>query len=90
VIESETHTAKELGIPMPDPTIKPFWVAVGMTIMLSAPLFMHQAQMMEAASNMPAARMATTAFWVVVLGGASLMVGMLYNWLLTPLESDHH
>jgi hypothetical protein len=34
--------------------------------------------------------MATTAFWVVVLGGASLMVGMLYNWLLTPLESDHH
>jgi cytochrome c oxidase subunit 1 len=90
VIETETYTAKQLGIPMPDPTIKPFWVALGMTIMLSAPLFMHRAQMMEAAGRMPDAKMATTMFWIVALGGASLMVGMLYNWLLTPLESDHH
>ena len=89
-IETETYTAKELGIPMPDATIKPFWVAVGLTIMLSAPLFMHHAQMMEAAGKMPQAKTAMTMFWVVVLGGASLMVGMLYNWLLTPLESDHH
>jgi hypothetical protein len=58
--------------------------------MLTAPLFMHRAQMMEAAGRMPDAKMATTMFWIVALGGASLMVGMLYNWLLTPLESDHH
>jgi heme/copper-type cytochrome/quinol oxidase subunit 1 len=89
-IETETYSARELGIPMPDPTIKPFWVAVGMVVMLSAPLFMHHSQIMEAAGKMPQAKTALTMFWIVALGGASLMVGMLYNWLLTPLESDHH
>ena len=28
-IETERRTAKELGIPMPNPTIKPLWVAMG-------------------------------------------------------------
>jgi hypothetical protein len=58
-------------------------------IMLTAPLFMHHAQMMDAAGKADAAKTAMTAFWVFALGGAALMVGMLYNWLLTPLESHH-
>ncbi len=89
-IETETFTAKELGIALPDPTIKPLITAIGMVTMLSAPLFMHHAQMMEAAGKMDAAKMGMTMFWVVVLTGATVMVGMLYNWLLTPLESHHH
>jgi phosphate/sulfate permease len=57
--------------------------------MLTGPLFMHHAQMMEAAGKMDAAKSSMTMFWVIVLGGAALMVGTLYNWLLTPLESHH-
>jgi cytochrome c oxidase subunit 1 len=89
-IETETYTLAQLGIALPDPTIKPLITALGLAIMLTAPLFMHHAQLMEAAGNMPAAKMGMTMFWVVVLSGATLMVGMLYNWLLTPLESEHH
>ena len=89
-VETETYTAKQLGIPMPDPTIKPLFVALGMTIMLTAPLFMHQAHILELRGDAGGASAAMAAFWVLALGGAALMVGMLYNWLLTPLESDHH
>jgi hypothetical protein len=89
-IETETYTLKQLGIMLPDPTIKPLITALGLTIMLTAPLFMHHAQLMEAAGKMPEAKTGMIMFWVVVLSGAALMVGMLYNWLLTPLESEHH
>jgi cytochrome c oxidase subunit 1 len=88
-IETETYSARQIGIALPDPTIKPLITALGLTIMLSAPLAMHHAQMMEAAGKMDAAKSSMITFWVVVLGGAALMVGMLYNWLLTPLESHH-
>jgi hypothetical protein len=44
---------------------------------------------MEAAGKMDAAKTGMTMFWVVLLAGAALMVGTLYNWLLTPLESHH-
>ena len=88
-IETETYTAAQLGIPMPDMTIKPLFVALGMVIMLSAPLFMHKAQVAELAGNAGAHRTAIALFWLFALGGASLLVGMLYNWLLTPLESHH-
>jgi cytochrome c oxidase subunit 1 len=88
-IETESFTARQLGIPMPDPTVKPLITALGMCIMLCAPLFMHHAQMMEAAGNAAAQKSAMTMFWVIALGGAALMVASLYNWLLTPLESHH-
>jgi cytochrome c oxidase subunit 1 len=89
-IETETYTPAQLGIMLPDPTVKPLITALGMTIMLTAPLFMHHAQLMEAAGKMDEAHTGMMMFWVVVLSGAGLMVGMLYNWLLTPLESGHH
>ncbi len=89
-IETETYTLKQLGIVLPDPTIKPLITALGLTIMLTAPLFMHHAQLMEAAGKMPEAKTGMVMFWILALGGAGLMVGMLYHWLLTPLESEHH
>jgi cytochrome c oxidase subunit 1 len=88
-IETETYSARQIGIALPDPTIKPLITALGLTIMLSAPLALHHAQIMDAAGKADAAKSSMIVFWVVVLGGAALMVGMLYNWLLTPLESDH-
>jgi cytochrome c oxidase subunit 1 len=68
-------TAKDLGIPMPNPTIKPLIVAVGMTIMFSGLLFIHK-------DKMPLA-LAT------IIGGALVMTFALYAWLLTPLEDAH-
>ena len=89
-IETETYTPAQVGIVLPDPTVKPFFVALGMVIMLGSPLFMHEAQIREIAGNAAGHRTAMTMFWIFVLGGAALMVGSLYNWLLTPLESEHH
>ncbi|HEX2717142.1 MAG TPA: cytochrome c oxidase subunit I [Gemmatimonadaceae bacterium] len=89
-IETESYTARQLGIPMPDMTIKPLWVALGMTIMLASPLFLTKKFAAEQAGNAAAASSAMTMFWVLCLGGAVLMIAQLYNWLLTPLESDHH
>jgi hypothetical protein len=39
--ETERRTAKELGIPMPFPTVKPLVVALGMVIMFSGLLFLR-------------------------------------------------
>jgi cytochrome c oxidase subunit 1 len=88
-IETETYTLQQLGITLPDPTIKPLVTALGLTIMFTGLLALHHAQLMETAGKMDAAKGSMTAFWILVLGGAALMVGMLYNWLLTPLESHH-
>jgi cytochrome c oxidase subunit I len=75
-VEGETHrTAKELGIPMPSPTIKPLVTAVGLLIMVSGMLFIH--------------RDSKALFYTLVLGGAALLVGSLYAWLTTPLEEEH-
>jgi cytochrome c oxidase subunit I len=68
-------SARELGIPMPNPTIKPLFVALFMTLMFASLLFMHTGQSKVAI--------------VGVIVFASSMTAMLYNWLLTPLE-DHH
>jgi cytochrome c oxidase subunit 1 len=68
-------TAKELGIPMPNPTIKPMIVAIGMTIMFSGLLFIHKDKMPLALATM--------------IGGALIMTMALYAWLLTPLEDAH-
>jgi hypothetical protein len=88
-IETETYSARKLGIALPDPTIKPLITAIGLTIMLTGLLFMHHAQTMDIAGKAAEAKTSMTMFWVFALGGAALMVGMLYNWMLTPLESHH-
>ena len=68
-------TAKDLGIPMPNPTIKPLICALGMTIMFSGLLFIHKDKMSLAL--------------VTIIGGALVMTMALYAWLLTPLEDAH-
>jgi cytochrome c oxidase subunit I len=72
---ADGKTAKELGIPMPNPTIKPMFCAGGMVIMFSGLLFIHK-------NNFPLAL-------TVILGGALLMTLSLYAWVLTPLEDAH-
>jgi len=66
------RTARELGIPMPQPTIKPLITSLGLVIMISGMLFKHLENQMP--------------FYTVVLGGAAILVGGLYAWLLSPLE----
>jgi succinate-acetate transporter protein len=65
-------TAKELGIPMPFPTIKPLFTALFMTLMFAGLLFIHK-------NNWPMA-------YTFMFGGAAGMVVSLYSWLLSPLE----
>ena len=71
-IETETHTAKELGIPMPFPTVKPLVVAFSMVVMFCGLLFLR--------NDMFAVSMA------VMISGALAMVAGLYSWLTSPLE----
>jgi cytochrome c oxidase subunit 1 len=68
-------SAKELGIPMPNPTIKPLFVALFMVLMFASMLLMHMGQPKIAV--------------VLVIIFAISMVLMLYSWLLTPLEDEH-
>ncbi|MDE3173414.1 MAG: cytochrome c oxidase subunit I [Gemmatimonadota bacterium] len=65
-------TARELGIPMPFPTIKPLFTALFMTLMFTGLLFIHK-------NNWPMA-------YTFMFGGAAGMVASLYSWLLSPLE----
>jgi hypothetical protein len=74
-IETERRTAKELGIPMPTPTIKPFWVALGIVLMFSGLLFLPKGMKVPA--------------FTLMFGGAAMWIGFLYAWLLTPLEEHH-
>jgi cytochrome c oxidase subunit I len=73
--EATGKSAKDLGIPMPNPTFKPFVCAFGMTVMFSGLLFIHK-------DKMPLA-LAT------IIGGALIMTMALYAWVLTPLEDAH-
>ncbi len=70
--ETERHTAKELGIPMPFPTAKPFFTALAMCAMIGGLLVMRTGNMGLALA--------------VMIGSAVLMVGGLYSWLTSPLE----
>jgi cytochrome c oxidase subunit 1 len=74
-IETERRSAKELGIPMPLPTIKPLFVAAGIIIMLSGLIFLHKENK-------------TAAFSLIALG-ASTIIGFLYAWVTSPLEEGH-
>jgi len=68
-------TAKQLGIPMPNPTIKPLFVALFMTFMFASLILIHKGK---------------TPFAVAgVISFALLMTLTLYSWLLTPLEDPH-
>jgi len=75
-IEKERRTAKELGIPMPLPTIKPLFVAAGIVIMLSGLIFIHKDDK-------------TAAFSLIGLG-AAMIFGFVYAWATSPLEEAHH
>jgi cytochrome c oxidase subunit 1 len=74
-VESSPKSARELGIPMPNPTIKPLLVALWMTLMFASLLLMHK--------GMPTLAIAG------VITFATLMTLFLYSWLLTPLEDEH-
>jgi hypothetical protein len=68
-------TAKELGIPMPNPSIKPLFVAGFMTLMFASMLLIHKGKTPLAITG--------------VITFAILMTLSLYSWLLTPLEDEH-
>jgi len=70
--ETERHTAKALGIPMPFPTSKPFFTALAMLTMFCGLLFLRNGM--------------TGVALTVMIGGASLMIAGLYSWLTSPLE----
>jgi hypothetical protein len=69
-------TAEQLGIPMPYPTIKPLFVALFMTLMFASLLLIHENKM----------HLSIT----LVIAFAAAMTFMLYGWLTSPLEPEHH
>jgi cytochrome c oxidase subunit 1 len=74
-VQNYAASARELGIPMPSPTAKPFVTALGLVIMVAGMLFKHLEDQ--------------TLFYTVVLGGAAILVFSLYAWLTSPLEEEH-
>src|SRR6266550_896666 len=68
-------TAKELGIPMPNPSIKPLFVALFMTLMFASLIAIHKDRVQLAV--------------VLVIVFATALTASLYAWLLTPLEDEH-
>ncbi|HET9682568.1 MAG TPA: cytochrome c oxidase subunit I [Gemmatimonadaceae bacterium] len=68
-------SAAELGIHMPNPTIKPLLCAVGLTWMFTGLLFIHKDKMSLAIA--------------LIISGAIFMTAALYAWVLTPLEDAH-
>ena len=73
--EGRLPTARELGIPMPNPTIKPLLVALFMVTMFAGMIFIHTGHMPFALAT--------------IIGSAGAMVAMLYALGLTPLEDAH-
>ena len=68
-------TAKQLGIPMPNPSIKPLFVALFMTLMFASLIAIHKDRVQLAV--------------VLVIVFATALTASLYGWLLTPLEDEH-
>jgi cytochrome c oxidase subunit 1 len=68
-------TARELGIPMPNPSIKPLFTALFMTLMFASLIAIHKDKMQLAV--------------VLVVVFATALTASLYGWLLTPLEDEH-
>jgi cytochrome c oxidase subunit 1 len=82
---SDTHmasevahpSAKELGIGMPTPTIKPLLASIGLTVMFIGLILKHNANYQS--------------LWLpIILAGVTFFVVSLYAWLLSPLETDEH
>jgi heme/copper-type cytochrome/quinol oxidase subunit 1 len=73
--ETETKTARQLGIPMPTPTIKPFIAAFVMSVMLSGFLVYRN--------------WSTTAGMALLGLGAIAFAAVMYSWLFSPLEPEH-
>src|SRR5690349_13489385 len=69
-------SAADLGIPMPNSTIKPLLVAVGLTWMMAGLMFIPHDKVKLALA--------------VIISGAIFMTAMLYGWVLSPLEDHHH
>jgi hypothetical protein len=74
--EFTVKTAKELGIPMPNPSIKPLIVAGGIMMIVTGMLFMHVDNKLVP--------------WGIIVTGSLVFTLGLYAWLLTPLEDEHH
>jgi cytochrome c oxidase subunit I len=68
-------TARELGIPMPNPSIKPLFAALFMVLMFASLLLIHKGKTPLAVAG--------------IITFAALMVLTIYSWLLTPLEDEH-
>jgi cytochrome c oxidase subunit 1 len=68
-------TARELGIPMPNPSIKPLFAALFMTLMFASLIAIHKDKVSLAVAL------------VILFAGA--LTASLYAWLLTPLEDEH-
>jgi hypothetical protein len=73
--QERVKTARELGIPMPNPTIKPLFVALFMVLMFASLLLIHKDKFWIAIGG--------------VIAFALAMTFTLYTWLLTPLEDAH-
>jgi cytochrome c oxidase subunit 1 len=67
-------TARELGIAMPNPSIKPLLVAFFMALMFASLIAIHKDKLHLAVAL------------VIVFAGA--LTTSLYSWLLTPLEDE--
>jgi len=68
-------TARELGIPMPNPSIKPLFAALFMTLMFASLIAIHKDKVGLAVA--------------LVIVFAAALTASLYAWLLTPLEDEH-
>jgi hypothetical protein len=60
---------------MPNPTIKPLFVALFMVTMFAGMIFIHTGHQAFALA--------------MIIGSAAAMVAMFYAWVLTPLEDAH-
>jgi cytochrome c oxidase subunit I len=74
VAAARIPTAEELGIPIPYTTLKPFFTALGLTVMLSGLPFAH--------ADKPAIE------YTVMFVGACMLVGSLFWWVTSPLEPE--
>jgi cytochrome c oxidase subunit 1 len=68
-------SARELGIPMPNPTINPLLTAFGMTWMFAGLMFIPQGKLSLALA--------------IMISGAIFMIASYFAWVLTPLEDAH-
>ena len=60
---------------MPNPTIKPLWVAAGILVLFSSLPVMYAGK--------------TLAAFAMMAVGTVMFVGFLYAWLTTPMEDAH-